>query len=106
MDSTFLVDECNFCRGIPRNPVGEDLVADMVIGAWSDVGNDDAIFKFPGTAASFFAFEEFGEEFFGSPGRAESIIGIHGEGFDAFFILMAPGAYEDFPNLFIGSWDT
>ena len=33
VDSTFLVDECNFCGGIPRNSVGEDLVADMVIGA-------------------------------------------------------------------------
>ena len=57
VDSSLLVDECNFCRCIPRNSVGEDLVADMVIGARSDVGDNDAIFKFPGTAASFFAFE-------------------------------------------------
>lgn len=78
----------------------------MVIGAWSNVGNDDAILKFPGAAATLFAFKEFGKEFFGSPGRAEGVVGIHGEGFDALFILMAPGADEDFPDLFIGSWDT
>jgi hypothetical protein len=32
MDSAFLIYQCDFRLGIPGNPVGKDLVPDVVIG--------------------------------------------------------------------------